>query len=577
MKIRYIYIIKSRTVFRNIEGTPILELFLKRLRNAYGESWDISIFSAISLSDSEIEKTKIISEKFSAEYFFLKNDSDLELYSLIADIPENNYDFIMFCNSPGTIIMDDDLYSSALKICRQNGKKINTYHFLKDGHFILSGNAVSIIKNTSIEYPSKKNKKGGYIFLMEAFSDSVNDITVDLMTEIYGIEFTKENSDLFTNNPMNSVGALNIGSLNYLNELMLKCGKKYHNLTFKDIGWQIISNPNTFYLESLCLEVSADCNLKCGYCPREYYMPEIANRPKYMPDEIINSILSKTQQITDLEFRVNFMGMGEPLLHPGIEKLISDFQDNFEKCEIPSIKSLTIYTNGTNLTENIIELIKTKYYVNILFNLDFNSREEYQSGKKADLYDRVLENINSLSKAKKQIFINSENNVFKFPTAAVVSHLIDEKEIDGTLKFMKNWMEFQKIMRTDPIYSSSPSTAMYNTYKKVDRFIEHAVLRGYSDFAKQLPVLNVPDYTPIKRFACHRILKSINILTNGTITLCDRDFNGKIKFGNIKDYSSFEEAVTQSGIREYRLKHIRERYCDIDICNKCRDWYIPVE
>lgn len=103
-----------------------------------------------------------------------------------------------------------------------------------------------------------------------------------------------------------------------------------------------------FYPERLSVEITNKCNFSCEICPKQ--SPNYHDLDSTMDFETFCRLKKVLPYIKAL----NLSGIGEPLLHPEIEKFIS-----FAKVNMPEDSSVGFQTNGSLLTsEKLKELIK---------------------------------------------------------------------------------------------------------------------------------------------------------------------------------------------------------------------------
>lgn len=100
--------------------------------------------------------------------------------------------------------------------------------------------------------------------------------------------------------------------------------------------------------EKLSVEITTRCNLQCEICPKQ--SPNYRQTEKDMKFEIFKRLTSIFPYIKSLVLN----GIGEPLLHPGLENFISLAKEN-----MPEGSSIGFQTNGVLLSNTKLkELIK---------------------------------------------------------------------------------------------------------------------------------------------------------------------------------------------------------------------------
>ena len=133
-------------------------------------------------------------------------------------------------------------------------------------------------------------------------------------------------------------------------------------------------------IKALCLHISHDCNMRCDYCFAS--TGNFKGQRLLMSNEIgrkaIDFVIEKSQNRKNIE--IDFFG-GEPLMNFEVVKDIVDYAaDKGEK--YGKDFRFTLTTNGTLLSDEIIDFINDKIY-NIVLSID---------GRK-EIHDRMRKNI----------------------------------------------------------------------------------------------------------------------------------------------------------------------------------------
>src|ERR1700745_4339490 len=82
------------------------------------------------------------------------------------------------------------------------------------------------------------------------------------------------------------------------------------------------------------IEISNICNLQCSFCP------EVVRAKKLMEEELFDKVIREVAPLTE---QVCFHLMGEPLVHPKLEKFL-------EICARENVP-VNLVSNGVLLTE----------------------------------------------------------------------------------------------------------------------------------------------------------------------------------------------------------------------------------
>lgn len=147
-----------------------------------------------------------------------------------------------------------------------------------------------------------------------------------------------------------------------------------------------LKNKNVPPPKLMTVEITWNCNLNCPICPRQNFK---INKEKNMPLEDFKTIIEKIPSV----IKVNFYGLGEPLMHPEFFEIL-----NFlEKRKI----LVEFTTNGILLSEKNIKRLPKNIH-RIYFSIDTSDREIYKEIRGYEI-SRVLKNISLVKKFRKNV------------------------------------------------------------------------------------------------------------------------------------------------------------------------------
>lgn len=140
-------------------------------------------------------------------------------------------------------------------------------------------------------------------------------------------------------------------------------------------------------LETYVLHVTKECNMNCTYC----YEKDKSSKYEWNDIKVLLDDIIKYNK----EFNLEFLG-GEPCLRVDlIEKTI----DYLNSVPDVSVKNFTITTNGTIVTQQLIDLLKTNSNVRWSASIDGNRLMNFMriiKENKMNSYDTVVKNFRRL-------------------------------------------------------------------------------------------------------------------------------------------------------------------------------------
>lgn len=228
------------------------------------------------------------------------------------------------------------------------------------------------------------------------------------------------------------------------------------------------------------------CNFHCIMCPRE----KLTRKKGIMAYELFKKIINECIKYNVKTVHVH--GYGEPLLDKEICKKIK----YAKKSGIPFV---VMITNGSLLTKSL-------------------SQQIINSG---------LDKIFISHYAIKENTFDTIHRGFNFKKT--------QKRILSFLLYLKN------MKKKTPTVTMSFLEQPFNINEKEEWINYWSNYCAKLDITKLHNYGNKKDYLPIKkninRETCGRILKTMNILWDGTIVPCCFDMNGEIKLGNVNKQS----------------------------------------
>jgi hypothetical protein len=277
--------------------------------------------------------------------------------------------------------------------------------------------------------------------------------------------------------------------------------------------FRTLHDANGEYPRMVAVETTSRCNATCPFCP---YNVRVRDKT-HMTDELFAKIIEECREFP-LEQIEPFLN-GEPFVDPSI-------MDRLEmiRSRLPATR-LRVYSNGYALAPKRIDELCGMGLDTLIISLNTLDPVKYETIMGLKL-ERTLANVKYLT-----------DPVRRHKVAKNV-HLRMTRMEDTTLEEQDNFIAFCKSRGIKPMI-----VGLFN-YK--------------GDINSPLPV---PSY------ACEHITR-LDILSNGTVTLCCQDQEGEYAWGDVNKQTVLEvyRGVVAS---RYRDMHRSGRRKEIEPCGTC--------
>lgn len=141
--------------------------------------------------------------------------------------------------------------------------------------------------------------------------------------------------------------------------------------------------------ESIQIEISNRCNLKCPLCLKG--RNEVVRNN---PDIDVDFFRTVLDELKYYDPRLQLWNYGEPLLHKNIYQIVSSIKNDFSDCSIS--------TNGTVMNGRLAKAILNSGITEIIFAIDGISQESYGKYRVGGVLKNVLNNLGIISEQKKK-------------------------------------------------------------------------------------------------------------------------------------------------------------------------------
>jgi len=277
--------------------------------------------------------------------------------------------------------------------------------------------------------------------------------------------------------------------------------------------------PDRVYVES-----TNHCNLKCIMCPTGLGVLE---RPKgYMDMGLYRAIVDEIGPYTGSAVLHSW---GEPLMHPGLFEMI-----RYGKAA--GIRMETS-TNITLLNEKRAREVLESGLDVLYLAMDGVTKETYERVRVNAKWDKVCRNLETFLALKRELGAGTK----------VVMQIIAMQETATEVRaFVERWLR--------PGVDQVNVKHLDTWGDQVDAITEHAV-----DVAGM----------PMVRRPCPNLWYHGYVFWDGTLTMCERDYDRKTPLGNVKD--GVLKAWNGPAMRALRRKHVEGDFT-APACAKCVEW-----
>ncbi|MCX6818625.1 MAG: SPASM domain-containing protein [Candidatus Aenigmarchaeota archaeon] len=297
---------------------------------------------------------------------------------------------------------------------------------------------------------------------------------------------------------------------NALNQLKLQIAY-YHRKSY------VNAMPKVFGIE-----LNNVCNLRCRFCPYKI----MKRKKEFMPFNLFKKIIDEAEG-TNFVYLHDF---GEPLLHPKLVQFIN-YADN------KNIK-VGISTNCTMLTPDKSDaLLKTNLYL-IILCIDGITKATYEKLRIGGNYEKVVRNVEYFLTRRSLLHHKCRANV------QIIASEYTKKETDAFVKLWKT--KYPSIEAGIKPFDTVGGVIEKSGDNTIDKELKHE-----------------------KRYPCRWLWHQVQILSNGDVTLCCRDYDGKAVIGNIKK-NSLKEIWNSNKMIEERNRQKNGQYNEL--CIKCYEW-----
>jgi MoaA/NifB/PqqE/SkfB family radical SAM enzyme len=280
------------------------------------------------------------------------------------------------------------------------------------------------------------------------------------------------------------------------------------------------------------LEVTARCNAVCGFCPRDA-MPDTKT---HISLDTVKSLANNLK--TGPQKQVVLCGIGESLLHPQIEQIISILT------QAGAYVAMT--SNGALMTEKMFRKLVGAGLKSVNFSVNAACADTHQAIMGMKNYEKVVSNVQRVLEIKDEIF----------PQMRVhVSCVVCEQNEQEVELFVEQWRKRSVTqIWLHPVNNRAGLLGAHIKSVRIGRFFEQYA----GDPRVAVDIFKDHDENNnVCKIAKHLAF----ISSDGSMRLCAMDYQRVTSYGNIRDKS------LQQLHFEKLLGYIREEHHDL--CQHC--------
>ncbi len=322
-------------------------------------------------------------------------------------------------------------------------------------------------------------------------------------------------------------------------------GQNFIDSSFSYEGWLADSGWESHYCNYgplvIKLEPTNECTANCFNCPHS----DMLRQREFMSQEIMQKLTEEYAVGDDVSWVI--AGMGEPLLHQNISDILGRLARFL----------LTLQTSLQKLPENADFPWFAVDHVRV--STDALARDDFDKVRPGCCWDNI---------EKFLVFAREQKKAFpdRFPEIGIslLRHEITENQQQA---FLRYWKQV-----TNPVFRENFFRWPFDLPPEAVQWYQ---ILGEAEYGRSGSRTSLVDFTPVKRRPCRHALLSANILANGSVNICQFDYEGRHLLGNLKD-QSLKEIWNSPLAQDFRRQHLQMQFTDNLPCADCLDWYHPL-
>lgn len=344
-----------------------------------------------------------------------------------------------------------------------------------------------------------------------------------------------------------------------------------------DIARALDEEPDLLELQprSLFLEVSTRDDAPPLYAPLRNGI-RADDRPPFLPREIWRRTIEASLREYGPVVNLHLGGIGEPFLHPEMEGMLGDLRDAAAAGR--RFQEVNLWTDARHLNDRLIRAVLEAGVSSLMISLDAVDPDLYAKIRPGARYDEARGNLDRLIEAKRGRY--REGGAFPpLPILAVtIAHIRAlEAHIDAFFEAFPPRDEFVRRYVSSRSLPPGGEMEALRAFYDAGQMVEYTVIQGASTYAGRIPDLRAQNFTPLHRFPCRRLGRTLFIRTDGSVVPCDRVLGPEESvLGNVMTTNSLQDLwEAAAGLRAAHRKGSPGEA--LPLCAACEDWHIPVD
>lgn len=312
--------------------------------------------------------------------------------------------------------------------------------------------------------------------------------------------------------------------------VMKKGGKKVH---FSCMLAEMTPKKKSF--NKVNIEISNICNLQCTFCP------EVVRTKKLMEESLFEKVIREVAPLTE---QVCFHLMGEPLVHPKLERFL-------EICASEAVP-VNLVSNGVLLTDKRMEFLLHPIVRQVNFSLH-SYNDNYPEKDYTEYLEKIFKFTELAFERRPDLYINFR--LWNLPSVDVVENPVQQKNRSMLMEVEKR---FGLDLRSK--LDASFDVRLQKSYLVKNRLYLHFDTEFVWP-SLELPVLG-------EKGTCKGLSNHFGVLAEGTVVPCCLDKEAAIPLGNALEKPIPE--ILSSPRARAMLKGFQERRLVEELCRKCQ-------